>query len=114
MSSRFNELYRGEPEDAAGCLDSGATPDELRLALINVLHRIDRLQKQVMQMTRVPDEGYNHNNELYGRAIGEAMVRAIRDAGPLATNDWAAMGRQLHLCLRQLGYKIVPITIGEG
>lgn len=48
MSSKFNELYRGEPADAADQLeDQEASEQELRAALINALRRIDRLEQQV-------------------------------------------------------------------
>jgi len=45
--SRFNELYRGEPGDAADQLeDREATDQELKAALVNALRRIERLEAQ--------------------------------------------------------------------
>jgi hypothetical protein len=45
MSDRFNELYRGDPGDAANHLeDQEASEQELRAALINALHRIQKLE----------------------------------------------------------------------
>ena len=51
--SRFNDLYRGEPDIAAERLDYWGrevqpyTTDELRLALVNALRRIAILERQV-------------------------------------------------------------------
>lgn len=51
MSSRFNELYRGQPGDAADQLeDEEASEQELRAALINALRRIERLEAQVLNL----------------------------------------------------------------
>ena len=51
MSSRFNELYLGEPGDAADQLeDLPASEQELRAALINALRRIERLEAQVLNL----------------------------------------------------------------
>jgi hypothetical protein len=53
--SRFNTLYLGEAADAADELESpDADPeadlDEVRVALINALRRIDKLERQVAQL----------------------------------------------------------------
>lgn len=51
MSSRFNELYRGEPGDAADQLeDTEASEQELRAGLINALRRIAVLEARVLQL----------------------------------------------------------------
>lgn len=51
MSSRFNELYRGEPGDAADQLeDKEATEQELRAALCNALRRIAVLENRVLAL----------------------------------------------------------------
>jgi uncharacterized protein YceH (UPF0502 family) len=57
MSSRFNVLLHGGAEEAANELrDTDATPDELRVALINALERINRLEDEVSALRRqVPD-----------------------------------------------------------
>jgi hypothetical protein len=55
--SRFNELYRGEPGEAADQLeDIPATEQELRAALINALRRIERLEDQVLRLQTQPSE----------------------------------------------------------
>ncbi len=50
--SRFNTLYLGEPADAADELeiadaDPEADRDEIRVALINALRRIDKLESEL-------------------------------------------------------------------
>lgn len=53
--SRFNTLYLGEPGDAAEELehahgDPEADRDEIRVALINALRRIERLERALAQV----------------------------------------------------------------
>lgn len=57
MSSRFNTLYLGEAAEAAQALENtGARSntdrnvDELRVALINALNKIDRLEQRMALM----------------------------------------------------------------
>ena len=53
MASRFNTLYLGQPSEAADELEGGqeeTTVDELRIALINALRRIDALQTDVQTL----------------------------------------------------------------
>lgn len=54
MPSKFNILYRGEPGEAAEELEneSGASVDELRLALINVLKRVALLEEEAVKKRR--------------------------------------------------------------
>lgn len=55
MSSRFNELYRGEPGDAADQLENvDASNQELRAALCNALRRIATLEQQVLTLQTEP------------------------------------------------------------
>jgi hypothetical protein len=51
MSSRFNELYRGEPGDVADQLEeTEASEQELRAGLINALRRIKALESWVAEL----------------------------------------------------------------
>jgi hypothetical protein len=55
VSSRYNTIYLGEAGDVADELSvEDVTQDELRLALINALLKIERLEKLVAQL-RVSD-----------------------------------------------------------
>lgn len=47
--SRFNTLYNGQSQDAADELESRyeITTDDLRIALINALRKIDSLEHQI-------------------------------------------------------------------
>lgn len=50
--SRFNALYLGTAEEAAAALvDDDGSVDELRVALINALLKIDALEKKVTKLT---------------------------------------------------------------
>lgn len=53
--SRFNELYRGAPGNAADQLEDEATEEELRAALINTLRRIERIESQLQSFERLED-----------------------------------------------------------
>lgn len=50
--SRFNTLYLGEPERVVEELESEteSTVDDLRVALINAMVRIDKLQQKVTEL----------------------------------------------------------------
>jgi alkanesulfonate monooxygenase SsuD/methylene tetrahydromethanopterin reductase-like flavin-dependent oxidoreductase (luciferase family) len=51
MSSRFNTLYLGHPDTAADALENvheaGEDLPELRIALINALRRIAKLEREI-------------------------------------------------------------------
>jgi hypothetical protein len=48
--SDFNNLYRGDPLEAANRLEHACTEAQLRAALINALTRIAYLEHQVQQL----------------------------------------------------------------
>ena len=54
MSSRFNTLYLGQPGEAADALEDFSNGkvdvDELRLALINALRRIELLTERLTKL----------------------------------------------------------------
>lgn len=52
MSSRFNTLCRGEPQDVIAALeDEPADEQELRAALQNAFARIERLERDLARAT---------------------------------------------------------------
>jgi hypothetical protein len=70
MSSRFNTCYLGSAEDAAEeveCLGSGSTNydgdenDLVRVALVNALRRIARLEKAIAGMGAALAKGQSTN-----------------------------------------------------
>lgn len=50
--SRFNTLFLADATEVADALADGATKDELRIALINALRRIDKLEDDVIVLRR--------------------------------------------------------------
>ena len=69
MSSRFNELYRGEPGDAANQLeDTDASNAELRAALINALRRIAVLESRVYRLQYPPSIKHDTSKQTSNRS----------------------------------------------
>lgn len=51
MGHSFAQLTHGKASEVAALLDNSADTNELRAALINAMTRIDRLEKQIEDLT---------------------------------------------------------------
>ena len=63
MSSRFNTLLLGNPRQVIDAIDhQECTVDELRLAMINALRRINVLEEKTESLQRQLNETRSHYN----------------------------------------------------
>lgn len=119
--SRFNVLYRGEPDQAAELLeDSKATNDDLRAALTNALRRVAQLERRIDQLHSNPSRRRKRQSnptrsEYKALYAGQKTARKFTAQSDAAALKYAqglgkkklGSGRQL-LVLERIGKAATP------